>query len=130
MKARVKQNKNFLLFVGVLFFVMLLYGYSLLRKNYIENDCVYVIGNIYSIESNADAISYKFVYIYRGIKHFDGITSLDTRRQDKLILLKISRRKPDLWIHIEEDMPECITLKPNFNIAWDFIPTCEVVHSK
>jgi hypothetical protein len=131
MKEVIKQNKTFLAVVGFLLFVALLYEYSILREKYIDKDSAYVIGYVYSIDADSDGLDFKFRYKFKDKLYYHGIGALGIYRQNRLILLKISRRKPDLWIHVEKDIPECIisNLRVNLNNAWDSIPTCSDVRS-
>lgn len=120
-----KRKRIILTRVFILVVLLSVFIYSKIRKSYIENDYAYVIGKVYSSEPDADGISYKFYYYFNDKKYMHGIAGLSLHTQNDLILLKISRKNPDFWLHIEIDLPECIISNPNFDSSWSTIPTCE-----
>ena len=110
--------------VTVIFFCGL-YAYINFRKNSIENDGIYVIGYVHTIDSDLEGVNYRFFYNYSGKRYDEVIGSLDIPMQKSLIVLKISKSKPNLWLRIDRNLPDCLVDKPDLNKSWTTFPTCD-----
>lgn len=119
-----ESQTNLITVLFVILFIGSLYIFGKFKNGYVDENPAYVIGYVYDIHSNSNSVIFRFFYKYNGKLYNNSIIGWHLRMQKRKILLKISKNKPDLWIHIDEDIPECIIEKPSLNKSWEAFPTC------
>jgi hypothetical protein len=121
-----KERKNGLIIVlCVLIFIGLSYFLESFKFRDINKNPAHVIGYVYDIHAGSESVIFRFFYKYNGKLYNDCIPGWFLRMQKRKILLKISKNKPDLWLHIDKDIPECIIEKSNLDMHWDTFPACD-----
>lgn len=118
-----KKNKyDVYAIVFVVLVLISLFQYGKWRDNYINSDFVFLLAKVYKIESNSDCINFCFYYRYHGIQYKPCISTFNIYSQDSLILLKVSRKNPEIFSNTNIEIPKCVLLNPNLDESWESLP--------
>lgn len=109
------------LFVLIFFISAFIYGFY--KKNKINNDGVYLIAKVFKIKDTENGLSYDFNYYYKSLIHKGSIKGF-LKLKDSLVLLKISKSKPNLFVIIEDNIPSCILNIDSIKVNWNELPYC------
>ena len=101
--------------------ILFLLTYSFLRKNKLNENPVYVIAKIKTINETENGLIYNFTYRFNQ-KEFSSHLKGFLKLRDSLIILKISIADPKLWELIQVNVPNC--MEDSLNKTWKEIPIC------
>jgi hypothetical protein len=122
-KVKNISNAEKILAAIVFLFFSLAICYGYFKEQKINEDGVYVLAKIYKINDTENGLNYTFTYYFDN-KFYDAGIKGFLKLKDSLILLKISKSNPTLFITIDEKIPYCILTNDSIKVIWKELPWC------
>lgn len=110
-----------MLIVGGLLLAMLA-AYVLWRRHHIHSNGIYVLAKVTRVKD--DGPTYYFYYHYNKVRYEAHVTGFFTL-YDSLMMVKVAKLKPDLWLYTHLKVPACIRHIEYIDSFWDRLPSCK-----
>lgn len=122
---RKRINDKYYILITIVVVLVLLSTHSIYYQSRIENEGVYVIGDVLSIKKLAKGgCSLKYTFIYKGKKHYssNGISEKKDEFIGRRYIVKILPEKPGISRILYNKRITCDTLTAPYN-GWKEIPS-------
>jgi hypothetical protein len=117
-----KPEKIAVIIGGILLVVLAVYVYW--RRTIIHSDRTYLLARVTDVTKGGEnGPTYFFYYKFDNIKYERSVSGFFTM-YDSLLIIKVSKSKPNLWLYTHLAVPKCIRDENKMDSSWDVLPSC------
>lgn len=118
-----KKNEKIVICIALIVIVSLSIR-AIWKHNQINKDPVFVLAKVTSMADTENGLIFYFNYQLND-KKYSASSKGAVPVYDSLIILKISKSKPQLLEIVNENIPKCILSEDSLNKYWDTLPVCK-----
>lgn len=117
-----KSEKITGVIVGILLVILVVYVYW--RRDNINSDGTYLLARVTRVSRGGEnGPMYSFYYKFNNVKYENTLSGFFTM-YDSLLIIKVSKSAPKLWLYTHLPVPKCIRNENKMDSSWDVLPSC------